>query len=241
VATRRSVPFRAGVCAGVLVLASLAGCRDDEKAAGKSKAGDSATPTLAQQINALPPGEQIEFVRALKKQKPDDATVAFHCGNAYYYFGSLLPAEENANANAYYDSAITEYTRAIAIDSTYSKAYVNMGLAYDAAGKRNDARGAFRKAIEINPNDVLAHCHLGLLEASYDNYDEAMRLYQRALELDPNSAQAHYNLGLAFAEKKVFAEALVEWEKVIALDPEGELGKTAAENVRAIKRYMEPK
>jgi tetratricopeptide (TPR) repeat protein len=218
-------------------MCSLAGCKDDKK--GTMAPGPA--PTLADQINAMPPGERIEFVRTLKKEKPDDATVAFHFGNAYYSFGSLLPAEENANANAYYDSAVTEYTRAIAIDSTYSKAYVNMGLAYDAAGKRNEARRAFRDAIKINPKDVLAHCHLGLLEASYGDYNEAMRLYQQALQLDPNSAQAHYNLGLAFAEKKVFSEALVEWEKVIALDPNGELGKTATENVRVIKRYMEPK
>jgi hypothetical protein len=37
----------------------------------------------------------------------------------------------------------------------------------------------------------------------------------------------------------VFREAIVEWEKVIALDPDGELGKTAAENVRIIRQYLE--
>ena len=55
--------------------------------------------------------------------------------------GSELPAEENASAIAYYDSAVADYQRAVGIDSTYSKAYVNMALAYEARGKRPEARG----------------------------------------------------------------------------------------------------
>ena len=43
----------------------------------------------------------------------------------------------------------------------------------------------------------------------------------------------------AFAENRVFREAMIEWEKVIALDPDGELGRTASENVRMIKQYVE--
>jgi len=189
----------------------------------------------------MPPEDQLDYLRKLDQEKPDDATIAFHFGNAYYEIGGSYPVEDHDVAVAYYDSAVTAYRRAVAIDSTYSKAYVNMGLAYDAMGKRADARGALRKAIEVNPNDVLAYCHLGHLEQSFGDYGEAMTNYRRALAIDPNSAQAHYNLGLAFADTKVFKEALVEWEKVVALDPDGELGKMAAENVRLLRQYLEGK
>lgn len=220
----------------VTVLAGvLAGC-GQKQAVEKSA---DAQLTLAQELRAMPPEEQLAALRALDRKRPHDATVQFHVGNAYYSMGSALPEEEAAIAYAYYDSAVAAYTRAVEIDTTYSKAYVNMGLAYDARGKRPEARRSLRMAVEVNPNDVLAHCHLGQLEASYGDYGEAVRLYRRALVLDPNSAQAHYNLGLAFAETKVFREAMVEWEKVIALDPNGELGKSAAENVAIIRGYLE--
>ncbi len=222
------------VCASIAV-ALFAACGHN-KTAGNPPA---PAPTLAQQLSTMTPEDQLAFLRGLEREKPGDASVAFHIGIAYYSIGTAIPAEENTRAVAYYDSAVAAYTRAVEIDSTYSKAYVNMGLAYEAASKRPDARRVLQKAIEVNPNDVLAYCHLGQLEQGNGNYAEAMQLYQKALAIDPNSAQAHYNLGLAFAEKKLFREALVEWEKVIALDPDGELGKTANENVRIIRQYLE--
>jgi tetratricopeptide (TPR) repeat protein len=225
-----------GLRAGAAVAIALLAACGQSKTAGKAA---SSAPTLAQQLSTMTPEDQLALLRKLEREKPGDATVAFHLGNAYYSIGSAVPAEENAQALAYYDSAVTAYTRAVEIDSTYSKAYVNMGLAYDAATKRPDARRVLRRAIEVNPNDVLAYCHLGQIEQSYGDYAEAVRLYQKALALDPNSAQAHYNLGLAFAEKKLFKEALIEWERVIVLDPNGELGKTASENVRIIRQYLE--
>ena len=42
---------------------------------------------------------------------------------------------------------------------------------------------------------------------------------------------------VAVGENRVFGEALKEWELVVKLDPDGDLGKTAAENVRIIQQY----
>ncbi len=201
-------------------------------------AKETPTVSLSEQMVGMTDTERLAFLRELDRKKPGDATVAFQLGNTYYSLGDGLLGHDDHQARAYYDSAVGEYQRAVDIDSTYSKAYVNMGLAYEGAGKKPDARRVLQQAVAVNPNDVLAHCHLGQLEQSYGNYSDAIKLYQRALELDPNSAQAHYNLGLAFAENRVFREAMIEWEKVIALDPDGELGRTAAENVRMIKQNV---
>lgn len=202
-------------------------------------AKDTPAVSLNEQMVGMTDAERLVFLRNLDRQKPGDATVAFQLGNTYYSMGDGYVGHDDHMARAYYDSAVGEYQRAVDIDSTYSKAYVNMGLAYEGAGKKPDARRVLQQAVAINPNDVLAHCHLGQLEQSYGNYADAIKLYRRALEVDPNSAQAHYNLGLAFAENRVFREAMIEWEKVIALDPDGELGRTASENVRMIKQYVE--
>ncbi len=229
---------RALAIVGIAGISALAGCGGAKNAKTTGRP-ETPAPTLAQRLNAMPAPERLSYLRGMQKERPGDAVVAFHFGNAYYSIGTSYPPEDNDRAFAYYDSAVAAYTRAVEIDSTYSKAYVNMGLAYEAWGKRPDARRVLRTAVEVNPDDVLAHCHLGQLEQSFGNYAEAVSLYRRALVLDPNSAQAHYNLGLAFAEQKVFKEALLEWQTVITLDPDGELGKTATENVRIIQQYIE--
>jgi len=197
-----------------------------------------APPSLADALDRMPPQAQLDTLRALSALRPDDARLAFHAGNAFYELAMDTPPEHSQEADAWYDSATTAYRRATTLDSTYSRAYVNMGLAYDAWRKRADARAAFTRALEVNPRDVLAYCHLGYLEYTLGNKTAAMDDYQRALAIDPDSPQAHYNLGLAFAEANIFHEALREWERVAALDPDGELGKMAGDNARIIRQYL---
>lgn len=216
---------------------ALAGCKK------KTQAEHAAAPPAAQvdnslggHLNAMSAQSQIDTMRTLVRADTADAQLRFFAGNAYYSFASGLDASA-PNRTAYYDSATAQYQRAVAIDSTMSKAWVNMGLTYSDAGKRPEARKALQKAIAVNPKDVLAYCHLGYVEHMAGNLSEAMSMYRQALAIDPNSAQAHYNLGLAFAEQKIFSEAVREWEIVIKNDPDGDLGKTAAENVKIIQQY----
>jgi tetratricopeptide (TPR) repeat protein len=215
---------------GVLIGAGCGGQAASRKSSGAS--------TLADRLDEMSAAAQIDTLRSLTRQDPDDATLAFYAGNAYYAMGVELPAKEVDQALAYYDSAATAFRHATQIDTTYSRAFVNMGLALDSGRKGNEARAAFKRAIAIDPNDVLAYCHLGFLEYTAGHRTEAMRLYQQALVIDPDSAQAHYNLGLAFAEARIFREALGEWQRAAAADPDGALGRMAAENATIIQTYL---
>jgi tetratricopeptide (TPR) repeat protein len=196
-------------------------------AVGLSWAGsEDPLAGLSEKLKGMTPPEQISHLRAYLADGVEDARLHFYLGNAYF-------------AVEKYDSAIAEFQAAVDLDGEYSKAIVNMGIVYDTKGDRRKARAAYSRAIEINPKDVLAYCHLGLSYQSSKQPAKAIEYYDKALAIDPNSAQAHYNLGLAFASAKIFREALIEWNKVIELDPDGNLGKTAAENVQLIKTYME--
>ena len=229
-ARRRSL-----ACLGIALVAACA------LVLGVSGCGGQASPraaSLVDRLDRMSPQAQLDTLRALARANPGDATLAFHIGNTFYTLGEELAETNGAASLAYLDSATTAYQRATEIDTAYSRAFVNMGLAYDTARKSNEARAAYRRAIAVNPGDVLAYCHLGFLEYTAGNRSEAMRLYQRALDVDANSAQAHYNLGLAFADARIFREALQEWERVVVLDPDGELGRTAAENVAIIRQYL---
>lgn len=236
---RHSIVYR--VATALVVISALciasAGCKK------KAEADKAAAPpaakvdnSLGARLNAMTPQAQIDTMRALVKTDTSDAQLRFFAGNAYYSYASGLDASA-PNRNAYFDSANAQYQGAVKIDSTMSKVWVNMGLAFVDAGKRPQARKAFEKAIEVNPKDVLAYCHLGYLDHMTGNLSDAMAMYKQALSIDPNSSQAHYNLGLAFAEQKIFNEAVREWQIVIKNDPDSDLGKTAAENVKIITQY----
>jgi tetratricopeptide (TPR) repeat protein len=219
---RRPAPARVMVLAAAM--ASLWACSAQQRggAGGRVAPGDD----LIGQIESMAPEAQLSYLRDLEEKGRHDAVLYFHMGNSYYGLEQL-------------DSAIVYYGDAIAADSSFTKAWVNMGLAYDGQKQSEASRRAFEEALKVNPNDVLALCHLGFNYFTHGQADKAMTYYAKALSVDPNSAQAHYNLGLAFADAKLFGEALIEWQKVIEVDPDGELGKTAAENVQLIKTYME--
>jgi tetratricopeptide (TPR) repeat protein len=225
---------RAGAALVLLAaFAAMAGC-----GGAASTRGAHASSDLSDRLVAMPPAAQLDTLRMLQRANPDDSRLVFHIGNAYYSLGEAEPAERRSRAIAYYDSAVAAYQRATELDSTYSRAYVNMGLALDGAGKRREAVKVYERAIQVNPRDVLAYCHLGFLEHTLGDNDRAMQLYQQALAIDPDSPQAHYNLGLAFAEARIFQEALREWEAAARADPDGELGKVAAENARILRQYL---
>ena len=85
--------------AAVAAIGLFSGC-GPSKTAGKPAA---STPTLAQQLDTMAPEDQLDYLRKMDQKMPNDPTVAFHIGNAYYSLGSSLPEEENNRSVAYYD------------------------------------------------------------------------------------------------------------------------------------------
>jgi tetratricopeptide (TPR) repeat protein len=208
---------------GLIVLACFAAAW----AANSFGAGEATRPDdIRKKLEGLSPAQQLEYLTSLRAKSARDARVSFHMGNVY--LGLDRP-----------DSAVIYYAEAVALDSAYTKAHVNLGIALERANRFDDAKFHYAKAIEIDSSDVLAHCHLGHYYHVRGEIGEAVDHYRRALAADPKSAQAHYNLGLAFADSRLFAEAAREWERVIALNPESELGRTAQENVRLIHTYLQ--
>jgi tetratricopeptide (TPR) repeat protein len=188
-----------------------------------AKAGSS--DEIKKKLEGLSPEEQIARLKELRERTPGDARVSFYLGNAF-----LTLARP--------DSAAAAYEEAVKLDSTYTKAYVNLGIALEDLKRFDEARRRYEQALSIDSTDVLARCHLGHYYHSRGDLQTAVEYYTRAIEIDPRSAQAHYNLGLAFADTRLFAEAMREWETVIKLSPKSELGRTAAENLRLIQTYV---
>ena len=95
-------------------------------------------------------------------------------------------------------------------------------LAYDAIGKKIDAKNLLKKALELEPNNFNVLNNLGLISANSGENKDAEIYYKKALELRPDFLDAQINFGnLKMSQnqneeaKKLFISALKQNNKII--------------------------
>lgn len=143
------------------------------------------TPSIAAPAvsSPPPPPAPVKKVRtpvAVKVLKPGNRAKA----TAYYNEGVKYPPNQSA-------AAIAAYTKAIAADPTFAKAYYNLGIIYGNSGQIERAMENYELALIANPNYADAHCNYGLLLQQQGYIDDAITQYQIFLRLDPNSPSAY--------------------------------------------------
>ena len=129
--------------------------------------------------------------------------------------------------NVYYDAqqypaAIQKLERVITIDPHYMKAYDNLGLCYEAAGRLDDAVATYQRAVDLNrqgkPVSPWPPLNLGTLLVKLEQLDDAEKYLRDSLLADPKFAQAHYVFGMLLEKRGRDEEAIRELELAAALD-----------------------
>ena len=121
-----------------------------------------------------------------------------------------------------YGPAIEKLRRVIRIDPQASRAYDNLGLAFDMMGQFDEARDAFVKAVDLNrslskPSAWPPH-NLGYLLLRLQQPKEAENALRESLKYDPGFATAHYHLGRTLEAEGRDDEAIGEYRVAISLD-----------------------
>jgi len=116
--------------------------------------------------------------------------------------------------------AVDLISRALALNQTNARAHQNLGNAYQALGKREQASACFRKAIELKPDLTEAHYNLGIVYRDLGRRDEAAACFKEVLRLRPDSAEAHYCLGHLFYDEDRLEEAASCFRQALSLRPE---------------------
>lgn len=189
--------------------------------------GDDKAKTLAEQLEGQPPEEKVRLLKTMVDGGEGTKETYFYLGNAYYESNDL-------------NRAIQAFEQALAIDPAYFKAAVNLALMYDEQERYPKAIEVFERAAEIEPENPDVWSHMGNTYYAQSNYPKAMDLYQKALDLDAKATHALYSIGVAFADAGIFREAVRYWTQVSQLEPESELGRSAAENVELLNKYLIP-
>lgn len=184
--------------------------------------------SLSEQLQGKSPRDRLVLLKQMVDEGNGSKEVYFYLGNAYYETGDI-------------NGAVVSFTSAIELDPQYFKAIVNLALMYDEQQKYALAIETFERAAEIEPQNPDVWSHLGNSYYGQGEHAKAMEYYRKSLSIDPESGHALYSMGVAFADAGIFREAVRYWSRVSELEPDTELGRSAAENVELLQRYLIPR
>jgi tetratricopeptide (TPR) repeat protein len=178
------------------------------------------------------------FYNAALAVNPHNAVVRNDLGSVHYYISTLAANPHYAARmkisdparyiKAQYDSAIAEYTNAIALDSTCVDAMTNRGVIRDIHGDRTAAIEDYTRAIKINPSWADAYSKRAATYKSLKKYKEAIADYTAAIKLDSSSyefdptlrfANAYFGRGTVYYRRGELDNAIADFDSALALNP----------------------
>lgn len=111
------------------------------------------------------------------------------------------------------------FSHTIAVTPANAIAQINLGLALEQKGKRDEALAHYREAVRIDPTYVQAHNNLAILYDQMDRNNEAVAEYEVALRLNPAEPRTHCNFGTLLVKLARFEEALAQYREAARLAP----------------------
>ncbi len=205
------------------------------------------------QMDSLDPATRADSLRTIAGQgMPRAAYATYVTGNNFYIIAgdtARVLGWGSAKANAMLDSAEVYFNAAVAMDSSFVEALVNLGSLWDDRAEQLSGRDSrdqkvakaesfYMLALKADPLDEKARCNLGSLYLRQRRTMDAKAQFQKVLENDPKSSLAHYNMAIMFAEAKIYREAINEWELAVKYDPDGDVGERSRDNIDIVKDLM---
>ena len=173
-----------------------------------------------------------------------DTTVSLHIYLAHQRNKAAMDLLDKA-LEAYQKGSEDNYKKAaalleqsVALDNSYSPAYVYLGRVEHALYDDDKASAALKRAIEIDPDNVEAHTSYAAVLLDTGDLDEAARQLDTATRHAPNNGVAWYLLSQALARKGSFDQGRAAAEQAVRLTPaNGEAHFWLAECERHLRQY----
>lgn len=115
--------------------------------------------------------------------------------------------------------AVQHYETAVALKKDGAWMTKNLGQAYAAMERWDDALSAYMKAFDQTPNDASLLSDIGLAWEHIGRHERAAESYRAAVRLDPRSAQARNNLGRILWEMGRLDDAISEFRRALFAQP----------------------
>lgn len=144
------------------------------------------------------------------EERPSDA-------DAWYLLGRTQYNEDQ------FADAIASFKKSLALRPRNVEAENNLGLAWQALNKSDNAAAAYRRAIawqSAHPVDAQPYLNLGVLLADQGHPRQAIPWLRQAAQLAPRNPRVHEELARALESSNRLPEAQHELEQAVALAPD---------------------
>lgn len=121
------------------------------------------------------------------------------------------------------EEALRDLEKAIAMDSTYSETWYDVGLERFKQDDFQGAMEAFQRVVRYDSLNALAWHDMGSLQRVMGQPKSGIVAIRKAIKLDNNIALFYANLGAAFKDLEQYDSALAAYDKAIELDPENHI------------------
>jgi len=198
-----------------------------------------ATSVAAAVVGRLLPAERT--VLAERPTRSPEAYDAFLRGRALYLRSGSLA--DNQMSQLYYE-------RAVALDSTFARAWAGLSIVHSYAfwdyddhsdGRLVLARETAARAAALAPSDAATHVALGYYHYwSSRDYARAMTEFSAALAANPNDADSHDAIANVARRQGNWDQSLASRDRAIALDS-GNMNSVVERGItlRLMRRFAE--
>jgi tetratricopeptide (TPR) repeat protein len=131
----------------------------------------------------------------------------------------LVKRGDSLMARKFFEDAILEYQKVLAITPNDHVVHNKMGIAYHQLQNLEQAKKLYEKARKLNPLYHEAWNNLGTANYSLRKYKRAVKNYEKALKINPESATTHHNLGAAYFAMKKYEKGFQAYLEAYRLDP----------------------
>jgi len=153
-------------------------------------------------------GNAEKWLTESVKANPRDAVTRYFLGRSRYN-------------EKHFDEAVSTFQECLRLDPKYVGAADNLGLAYEALGKIDEAIAAYKTALAAaNGTDAKPCFDLGTLLTENGKTQEALVYLVQAVRIKPGDAAARRELGKTYLDLDRYPEAQAELEKAEKLAPE---------------------
>lgn len=116
------------------------------------------------------------------------------------------------------EASVEQFEALLEIDPS-ARTLLEMGIAYTAAARFDDAIKTYDRLLEIKPEDPITLHNLGSIAHRRDDYETAIQFFQRAIAAQPDYLRAHRRLGDALKAAERYRDAYRAYEGVLQLEP----------------------
>ena len=99
-----------------------------------------------------------------------------------------------------------------------AKEFFKNGVAFQNAGKYEEAILLYNESIKLNPNHAASYNNRGISYRKLKKYEQSLKDFNKAILLNPNYAVAHYNRGITYDNLKNYEQAIKDYDKAIELN-----------------------